>query len=359
MAFFKKITSETKESTRKNAVLMGRKTWDSIPAKFRPLANRINIIISSTLEWTGEEDDVYVVRSFEAAVRLLSSAHLTAQLERIFVIGGESIYKAALESSLCDRIYLTQVLQKFECDTFLPEFDPKIYQLIDDPDIDSDVQTDKATQVQFKFTVYQRNCASMPLVPVIRNCQNLPAVPLYVSVAMDRNRGFGLRGQLPWSLKKEFSNFLSLITETSQPGNKVAVIKGRKTWESTTEVERNLTPVINIVISHQILTDQQSADGKLHYVNSFEEALNDCHKLLQSGTIEKVWILGGCPVYQAAFESGLCRRIYLTRIQAAYECDVFLPYFEHRFKKISSSSLEENGVVMLLEVYEPLSADDM
>ena len=49
MAFFKKITSETADNSKKNAVIMGRKTWDSIPVKFRPLANRINVVLSTTM----------------------------------------------------------------------------------------------------------------------------------------------------------------------------------------------------------------------------------------------------------------------------------------------------------------------
>ena len=46
MKYFKEITIKTRDSSKRNAVIMGRKTWDSIPAKFRPLANRANIIIS-------------------------------------------------------------------------------------------------------------------------------------------------------------------------------------------------------------------------------------------------------------------------------------------------------------------------
>ena len=47
MAYFKRVTTEREDdSARQNAVLMGRKTWDSIPAKFRPLRDRINVVIS-------------------------------------------------------------------------------------------------------------------------------------------------------------------------------------------------------------------------------------------------------------------------------------------------------------------------
>lgn len=176
MMFFKKITSQTRDLTRKNAVLMGRKTWDSIPAKFRPLANRINIIVSSTLETSSENSDIHVVRSFEAAVRLLSSSSLKDILERVFVIGGESIYKSALESGLCDQIYLTQVLHEFECDTFLPDIN-KMYQLVKDPDVDDEIQTDSVSQQQFKFTVYKRRLPSVCDSQLLADSANLPPVP--------------------------------------------------------------------------------------------------------------------------------------------------------------------------------------
>ena len=47
MKYFSRMTKTTKDSTKKNAVLMGRKTWESIPEKFRPLPQRLNIVISS------------------------------------------------------------------------------------------------------------------------------------------------------------------------------------------------------------------------------------------------------------------------------------------------------------------------
>lgn len=48
MAFFKQITMQTVDPTKKNAVIMGRKTWASIPARFRPLKDRISVVLSRT-----------------------------------------------------------------------------------------------------------------------------------------------------------------------------------------------------------------------------------------------------------------------------------------------------------------------
>jgi dihydrofolate reductase len=47
MAYFKKVTTETMDKSKRNSVIMGKKTWLSIPEKFRPLSNRLNIVISS------------------------------------------------------------------------------------------------------------------------------------------------------------------------------------------------------------------------------------------------------------------------------------------------------------------------
>ena len=46
MAYFKELTSKTAESGKQNAVIMGRKTWESIPPKFRPLPNRVNVVLT-------------------------------------------------------------------------------------------------------------------------------------------------------------------------------------------------------------------------------------------------------------------------------------------------------------------------
>ena len=46
MAYFKELTSKTADSSKQNAVIMGRKTWESIPLKFRPLPGRINVVLT-------------------------------------------------------------------------------------------------------------------------------------------------------------------------------------------------------------------------------------------------------------------------------------------------------------------------
>lgn len=105
-----------------NAVIMGRKTWDSIPPKFRPLKGRLNIVISRSHPDTFEaaanpETDPVEVNSLEKAVEYLNSG-ASGKIARVFVIGGAQIYSAALQLKEAKRILLTRVMTDFECDTF-------------------------------------------------------------------------------------------------------------------------------------------------------------------------------------------------------------------------------------------------
>lgn len=99
-----------------NSVIMGRKTWDSIPPRFRPLAARINIVITRTPS-SATEGNRIVVPSLKASLEALESPECAG---RAFVIGGAQIYKAALDLKEAKRILLTRVLSDFECDTFFP-----------------------------------------------------------------------------------------------------------------------------------------------------------------------------------------------------------------------------------------------
>ena len=104
-----------KETTMGHHVIMGRKNFESIPHKFRPLPNRTNVVI--TRQTAYKADGCVVVNSVEAAL------HIAKQNgeEEAFIIGGGQIYKLALEANLVDKVYLTKVHHSFEGDTFFPE----------------------------------------------------------------------------------------------------------------------------------------------------------------------------------------------------------------------------------------------
>ncbi|RXG51155.1 hypothetical protein Avbf_16240 [Armadillidium vulgare] len=153
MKHFTKMTKTTEDSTKKNAVIMGRNTWQSIPEKFRPLPGRINILVST--QATKEPDKfegAVVCDSLPKAIEIAESR--SNEIEKLWVIGGSSLYKAAFESEWIHRIYLTKILKDFECDTFLPQIEYDCYKLIDDPSVPNGVQEEG--DVKYRYEVYEK-----------------------------------------------------------------------------------------------------------------------------------------------------------------------------------------------------------
>ena len=112
--FFKMMTTGKKN----NVVIMGRKTWESIPEKYKPLANRFNIILSNTLELNTSEkkyENCKVMNNFEDALNFVE----TFSFDITWVIGGSSIYKVALEHPKLDLIYINKINKNYNCDIFI------------------------------------------------------------------------------------------------------------------------------------------------------------------------------------------------------------------------------------------------
>lgn len=105
-----------------NAVIMGRKTWDSIPPKFRPLKDRLNIVVTRSAPDTLPSHPEAPIKE---PVRVSSLEHALSYaashaIGRIFVMGGAQIYEAALRLPEARRVLLTSIEKDFECDTFFP-----------------------------------------------------------------------------------------------------------------------------------------------------------------------------------------------------------------------------------------------
>ena len=101
-----------KQLTTGHPVIMGRKTFQSIG---RALPNRTNIVISTDTAYTA--DGVTVVSSIDEAVKQAESA---VGSDEIFIIGGGSVYKQAIERA--DKLYLTVVDASAEADTYFPNY---------------------------------------------------------------------------------------------------------------------------------------------------------------------------------------------------------------------------------------------
>lgn len=153
MAFFKKITTSTQSACKKNVVIMGKNTWLSIPQKFRPLSGRINVVLSSRMQ--EEPEGAYLKRSFDEALDLIVSLH--EEVERVFVIGGASVYNEAVQRANPCRIYFTRVCGNFTCDTFFPNIDENIFEKVQNS-VDNIVPTEAFEEdgIKYSFEVYEK-----------------------------------------------------------------------------------------------------------------------------------------------------------------------------------------------------------
>lgn len=109
-----------RELTSGHTVLMGRRTYESLPDAFRPLPDRRNLVLSGDPGYRAEGAEVF------ASLR----DALAACEGDCFVIGGEVTYRDALP--LCERLYATEIEGEIEGDAFFPDLDPAEWSLIED-----------------------------------------------------------------------------------------------------------------------------------------------------------------------------------------------------------------------------------
>jgi dihydrofolate reductase len=112
-----------RETTRGKPVIMGRKTWESLPEKFRPLPGRLNVVVSTNPD--GVAPGAVLTGSLAAAIEAAESQGAG----EIFVIGGAGLYRQALPCA--ERLYLTEIAAEFAGDTFFPEICPDEWQEVE------------------------------------------------------------------------------------------------------------------------------------------------------------------------------------------------------------------------------------
>lgn len=161
---------------RINAVVMGRKTWDSIPPKFRPLKGRVNVVVTRSVDAfksqlpskTQEQDDNFegplVAGSVSDALSQLQGAALGAEVDKVMVIGGASIYSQALRLRETRHVLLTKIQQEYECDTFFGEnlegdmwkkaSESELKEFTGEDFVDGTVIEEKG--IKFEFCLYER-----------------------------------------------------------------------------------------------------------------------------------------------------------------------------------------------------------
>lgn len=116
LAHFRRVTSAATEG-RQNAIIMGRKTWESTEVAGRPLPRRLNIVISRGAPTVPA--GVIATRSLDEALAA------TAAAESTFVVGGAQILREALEHPALRYVYLTRVEGRFGCDTQIADLDAR------------------------------------------------------------------------------------------------------------------------------------------------------------------------------------------------------------------------------------------
>lgn len=133
LKYFKRVTSG-------HTVVMGRRTWFSLPR--RPLPGRKNIVVTDV---PGEQfEGAVAVRSLEEALQYCDAA------SENFVIGGGMIYRQFME--IAQKLYITHVYHTFEADTFYPEISPDVWEEISSEPHPADADN----PYPYCFSIYQR-----------------------------------------------------------------------------------------------------------------------------------------------------------------------------------------------------------
>jgi len=120
--------------TMGNAVVMGRRTYEEIG---RPLPGRLNIVVSSTQNFTGE--NLITVPTLEKAIEAAAGRD-------VFISGGRGLYRVAMD--IADVMYITEVEGVFEADTFFPQFDEKMW--------NKTVEEEFCGEIPYRYVTYTR-----------------------------------------------------------------------------------------------------------------------------------------------------------------------------------------------------------
>jgi dihydrofolate reductase len=132
------------QTTKQHHVVMGRKNYDSIPEKFRPLPNRTNIVVTRQINFIAP--NCIVVNSLEKAIDI---AKANSEQE-LFIIGGAEIYNLAMP--MADRLYLTEIKTSLVGDTYFPTFDKSDWKEISR----KSHPQDERHVYKFDFVVYEK-----------------------------------------------------------------------------------------------------------------------------------------------------------------------------------------------------------
>ncbi|XP_048750048.1 dihydrofolate reductase-like [Ostrea edulis] len=132
--------------------IMGRKTWETTGEEERNRKHVFNIVISRDTGKTLKKDPHVhkIISSFDDAVRFSLSTENREQFESVWILGGEKVYEEAVQHPLCRRIFLTEIMEHFQSDTFFPQFEEEKFEKTSESDVHEE------NGIRYVFKVYSR-----------------------------------------------------------------------------------------------------------------------------------------------------------------------------------------------------------
>ena len=167
-------------------------------------------------------------------------------------------------------------------------------------------------------------------------------IPVHIIVAIDEKSGIGKEGALPWHLTGDLKYFRDTTCMTHSPKKKNIVLMGRKTWQSIPKQFQPLPERINVVLTQN--PNLEVPYGVLK-AESFAKVLEMVRSEKLKSIIETVFVIGGQQVYEETLKHEECQKLYITKVQGTYNCDVFFPDFITNFEKTSESSPHNEGPI--------------
>lgn len=155
---------------------------------------------------------------------------------------------------------------------------------------------------------------------------------LKMIVAMNKTRGIGLNGKLPWKCASDLAHF----SKTTIGEGRNAVIMGRKTWESLPK--KPLPGRLNIVLSRNPDWDDLKQTTAIAD-KSIEDALGTCI----AGGIDVAWIIGGAKLYEQVIKECRLDGCVVTHLDNEIDCDTIMPDFPASWKPTNTLELSCNS----------------
>ncbi|CEG36173.1 thymidylate synthase [Plasmopara halstedii] len=168
LKFFRTLTTASLDSSIQHAVIMGRKTWESLPDKVRPMPKRYNVILTRDTSYRQKQqipDTVGIAATFQDALKLVQQQG--DKVDQVFVVGGEALYAEALSYSGCSKVYFTRVKGQMECDAFFP-----LEQLKQNFQVTKESEIMEENGMQFQFVEWVRKSENIEEVEKMLSVEN-------------------------------------------------------------------------------------------------------------------------------------------------------------------------------------------